>query len=71
MHMSTLLDQSARFARNRAVARRTFMREIVSFLLKNFLLTFLCMGLVVSAVSLLGRRKRRSLTNAMFAWKTI
>jgi uncharacterized protein DUF6790 len=31
------------------------MRELISFLLKNFSLTFLCVGLLVSAVSLLRR----------------
>ena len=33
------------------------MKELISFLLKNFSLTFLCLGLLVSAVSLLRRPK--------------
>ena len=33
------------------------MRALISFLLKNFSLTFLCVGLVVSAVSLLRRSR--------------
>jgi hypothetical protein len=33
------------------------MKEVISFLLKNFSLTFLCVGLLVSAVSLLRRPK--------------
>src|SRR5580658_993533 len=33
------------------------MKEIILFLLKNFSLTFLCVGLLVSAVSLLRRPK--------------
>jgi hypothetical protein len=32
------------------------MKELITFLLKNFSLTFLCLGLLVSAVSLLRRR---------------
>jgi hypothetical protein len=38
------------------------MKEIISFLLKNFSLTFLCIGLLVSAVSLLRRPKPVSKT---------
>ncbi len=45
------------------------MKELISFLIKNFSLTFLCLGLVVSAVSLL--RRPRPLSNATVADKLL
>ena len=45
------------------------MKEVISFLLKNFSLTFLCLGLVVSAVSLL--RRPRPVSKATVANKLL
>jgi hypothetical protein len=45
------------------------MKELISFLLRNFSLTFLCVGLVVSAVSLL--RRPRPVSKATVAEKLL
>ncbi|MEI9896342.1 MAG: DUF6790 family protein [Chthoniobacter sp.] len=45
------------------------MKELISFLLKNFSLTFLCMGLVISAVSLF--RRPRPVSKATVADKLL
>src|SRR5580658_3094149 len=45
------------------------MKEVISFLLKNFSLTFLCIGVVVSAVSLL--RRPRPVSKATVANKLL
>ena len=45
------------------------MKELIEFLLKNFSLTFLCLGLAVSAVSLL--RRPRPLSKATIADKLL
>jgi hypothetical protein len=48
---------------------KSFMKEVISFLVKNFSLTFLCLGLVVSAVSLL--RRPRPVSKATVADKLL
>jgi hypothetical protein len=48
---------------------KSFMKELISFLIKNFSLTFLCLGLVISAVSLL--RRPRPVSKATVADKLL